>query len=185
MIKESWIWKQLSPMKRQYKMSANPPAPIPPNPKLEDEEEIETYFGLANELGLDNSALEYEKLCQILKEFNQFFYNWKAMLIYLEELTNETWALYPVRTIDSHVVGYSHPALKENRTIKYLTKPYEYRIPLHILELMKNISNAMPTAKFYINSDEKNLCYNNSFLFVLLPSVKNTYVCAYWQEQKF
>ena len=160
-----------------------PYAPI--NPIIADEEEFETYFTLAKELGINNRAMILESTRQILKECEFKVYSINNVLEYLNYKLNN-WELFPVREIDKNEFKVLSVSNGIGITKYFSEHLYTKAIPMNILEKMQILSDAVPTARFAI-SDSNSKTVKDIFLFMCpRPNMQlPIYVCDYWNEATF
>jgi hypothetical protein len=166
-------------------ITLNPPY-SPVNPIFDNEDDFDTYFGLAKELGVDNKEMIRERVRQIFKERDYKTYNTDNVVNYLNYKLGIEWKLYGVRKIDCADMKGKILSPKYH-DIVISDEVYNRCIPLNILEMVQIISDAVPSAKFAI-SDNVNLKSVNDIFMFMFPSPTQklpTYISAYWNESTF
>ena len=160
-----------------------PPKPLN-DPFFTSDEDFDTYFSLAKELGICNKEMVREQIRQISKEQSYGYYQLSNAFAFLNYKIGTDWKMYPVRPIDTELEGWSLKKSDE-QVVTVQKYCYDRKIPMRILEKIQTISNAVPSARFVI-TDIPTLNITDIFLiFIASNGELPAFICDHWEEETF
>ena len=172
-----------------------PPQPISVEAELDQEERAE-YARIAAEVGFHPGALVREGLLGYLAARNIPVFPYAKAKNYLDRKFGEKgchywqqkWGWRPLRNIDLGKVGLV-PASKREDVANgrfVFEVPYQGPVPLEVLYLVKDISEAVPGAYFFISDQMRDYDpVGDPFLAASCPGLAEMIVIANWDEPGF
>jgi len=171
------------------------PLPISVEAELRQEERID-YARVCREIGFHPAALIKQEIIGFLEDRQLRIFPYEQVKVYLDDQFGikkkdecvHRWGWCPLREVDklkSNLVLHARSFDTDNGEVEF-NRTYHGAIPIHVLDLVKEISTAVPGLAFFVSDVVKPRDRSGDpFLAVTTPGLEEMLVIAEWDEPSF